>query len=227
MASKKDNETSQRGRFDDPEDFPHRVELKNVTVTTVNSLREIQSGEPCFVLPTLDPMFSLVVGHYQKQINGLVGARDMHDGLDYLRAIHHATNRQPGPTPHAFLKTYDLMFAKEREANSQPPSLLSRIALSPDSNFVPAYAPTAEEPEQPATERKHGHYHKELPTTGVDVYRVLLAFGVTDPCLQHAVKKLLVAGGRGAGKDIHQDVQETIDTLARWQEMRSEENNDF
>lgn len=72
---------------------------------------------------------------------------------------------------------------------------------------------------------KHSHYKK--PVAGlqfVDVYRVLALFGVTDPCLQHAVKKLLVAGGRGA-KDISQDVQEAIDTLQRWQEMRAEDAN--
>lgn len=70
---------------------------------------------------------------------------------------------------------------------------------------------------------KHPHYKK--PVAGlqfVDVYRVLALFGVTDPCLQHAVKKLLVAGGRGA-KDIGQDVQEAVDTLQRWQEMRAED----
>lgn len=71
---------------------------------------------------------------------------------------------------------------------------------------------------------KHSHYKK--PVAGlqfVDVYRVLALFGVTDPCIQHAVKKLLVAGGRGA-KDISQDVQEAIDTLQRWQEMRAEDS---
>jgi len=70
---------------------------------------------------------------------------------------------------------------------------------------------------------KHSHYKK--PVAGlqfVDVYRVLALFGVTDPCIQHAVKKMLVAGGRGA-KDISQDVQEAIDTLQRWQEMRVED----
>lgn len=73
-------------------------------------------------------------------------------------------------------------------------------------------------------ERKHGHYFK--PVSGlahVDVYRALELFGVTDPCLQHAIKKLLVAGGRGAGKDIRQDVAEAIDSLRRWQEMRAED----
>lgn len=72
--------------------------------------------------------------------------------------------------------------------------------------------------------RKHNHYFKAVPFSHVDVYRVLQLFAVTDPCLQHAVKKLLVAGGRGAGKDIGRDVQEAIDTLNRWVEMRAEES---
>lgn len=70
---------------------------------------------------------------------------------------------------------------------------------------------------------KHNHYFK--PVAGlahIDVYRVLRLFEVTDPCLQHAIKKMLVAGGRGA-KDIGQDVQEAIDTLERWKSMREEE----
>jgi hypothetical protein len=73
--------------------------------------------------------------------------------------------------------------------------------------------------------KKHNHYFKRVPGTDatVDVYRVLEMFGVIDPCLQHAAKKILVAGGRGAGKDISRDVDEAIDTLLRWQEMRREE----
>lgn len=70
---------------------------------------------------------------------------------------------------------------------------------------------------------KHPHYFK--PVAGlqyIDVYRTLQLFAVTDPCLQHAIKKLLVAGGRGA-KDISQDVQEAIDTLERWNAMRKED----
>ena len=71
---------------------------------------------------------------------------------------------------------------------------------------------------------KYPHYFKPIPAgiTHVDVYRVLALFEVTDPCIQHAVKKLLVAGGRGA-KDAARDVQEAIDALARWQGMRAEE----
>lgn len=71
---------------------------------------------------------------------------------------------------------------------------------------------------------KHSHYHKDVTKLKmVDVYRVLDLYNVTDPCIQHAVKKLLVAGGRGAGKDISQDIQEAIDSLERWQEMRRED----
>lgn len=69
---------------------------------------------------------------------------------------------------------------------------------------------------------KYPHYHKRSPFSHVDVYRVLALFGVTDPCLQHAIKKLLVAGGRGA-KDVHKDIREAIETLERWEEMRAEE----
>jgi len=70
--------------------------------------------------------------------------------------------------------------------------------------------------------RKHSHYFKPTPFEHVDVYRVLQIFNVTDPCLQHALKKLLVAGGRGV-KDQSKDVGEAIDTLQRWQEMRMED----
>jgi len=69
---------------------------------------------------------------------------------------------------------------------------------------------------------EYNHYHKPCPYDYVDVYRVLELFSVTDPCLQHAIKKMLVAGGRGA-KNIDKDVAEAIVTLTRWQQMRAEE----
>ena len=71
--------------------------------------------------------------------------------------------------------------------------------------------------------KKHSHYFKDVSKIDtIDVYRVLSLFNVTDPCLQHAIKKLLVAGGRGA-KDINKDVQEAIDTLIRFQAIRNED----
>lgn len=72
--------------------------------------------------------------------------------------------------------------------------------------------------------KKHSHYFKDVSKfTTVDVYRVLKMYSVTDPCIAHAVKKLLVPGGRGGGKTQVQDVQEAIDTLTRFIEMNNEE----
>lgn len=69
----------------------------------------------------------------------------------------------------------------------------------------------------------HDHYFKDVSNfQRVDVYRVLRLFEVTDPCIQHAVKKLLVAGGRGS-KDVDKDIQEAMDSLLRWREMRKED----
>lgn len=72
--------------------------------------------------------------------------------------------------------------------------------------------------------RQHNHYFKKVEgLADIDVYRVLKLWNVTDPCIQHALKKLMVAGGRGAGKSIDKDIQEAIDSLVRWQEMQRED----
>ncbi len=73
---------------------------------------------------------------------------------------------------------------------------------------------------------RHNHYFKDVSKLQtVDVYRVLNLFNVTDPCIGHAIKKLLVAGGRGAGKSIDKDIAEAIDSLTRWQEMQIEDES--
>ena len=67
------------------------------------------------------------------------------------------------------------------------------------------------------------HYQKPVEhLKWIDVYRVLVLFGVTNPCLQHAIKKLLCAGQRGI-KDQKQDVQEAIASLVRYLEMQTED----
>ena len=76
--------------------------------------------------------------------------------------------------------------------------------------------------------RKHAHYFKNVEhLTEIDVYRVLQLFNVTDQALGHAIKKVLLAGGRGekaaAGWTAARDIQEAIDTLQRWQEMQQED----
>lgn len=72
---------------------------------------------------------------------------------------------------------------------------------------------------------KHSHYFRDVAHLNtIDVYRVLELFNVTDQALGHAIKKLLVAGGRGH-KNIDKDVGEAIDTLVRWQAMREEDES--
>ncbi len=72
---------------------------------------------------------------------------------------------------------------------------------------------------------EYKHYQKNVEhLKWVDIYRVLLLFGVTNPCLQHAIKKLLCAGNRGV-KDELKDVQEAIASLLRYLEMKTEDEN--
>ncbi|QJI53336.1 phosphodiesterase [Alteromonas phage vB_AcoS-R7M] len=65
---------------------------------------------------------------------------------------------------------------------------------------------------------KHSHYFKNVQNLHLlDVYKVCELFDIQDPsgALQHAIKKLLVAGGRGA-KDKQKDIREAVDTLQRY-----------
>lgn len=65
------------------------------------------------------------------------------------------------------------------------------------------------------------HYRYSFKGVKLDPYRIFSVYGVTDAPIQHAIKKLLRAG-RG-DKSLDTDVQESIDSLLRWQEMREEE----
>ena len=72
------------------------------------------------------------------------------------------------------------------------------------------------------TNNKHSHYFKDISHLNyIDVYRVIDLFEITNPCIQHALKKLMAAGKRGA-KDSARDIQEAIDSLQRLQEMEKE-----
>lgn len=66
------------------------------------------------------------------------------------------------------------------------------------------------------------HYFKDVSHLKfIDIYRVLDLYEVTDPCLQHAAKKVIAAGKRGA-KNPRQDAQEAIDSLKRYLAMQTE-----
>ncbi len=73
------------------------------------------------------------------------------------------------------------------------------------------------------SENKYPHYFKDVSyLKTVDVYRVLALFNVTDPCIQHAIKKLLCAGDRG-DKSMIKDITEARDSLNRHLEMLNED----
>lgn len=64
---------------------------------------------------------------------------------------------------------------------------------------------------------KHSHYFKDVSSLDeIDVYKVCELFEVNDPsgAKQHAIKKLLCSGQRGA-KDERKDLEEARDTIVR------------
>ena len=61
-------------------------------------------------------------------------------------------------------------------------------------------------------------YHRDLKGVTFDVYDVLKAFEVTDPALQHLIKKALCAGLRGH-KNKDQDLQDILDSAKRAVEL--------
>ncbi|UGV22602.1 hypothetical protein PHLEASOLO_74 [Escherichia phage vB_ EcoD_Phleasolo] len=69
----------------------------------------------------------------------------------------------------------------------------------------------------------HSKYNREIigldgTLTTVDVYRVLDAFQVTDPAIQHAIKKMLCTGLRGH-KDYLTDIDDSIESLRKAKEL--------
>jgi len=56
----------------------------------------------------------------------------------------------------------------------------------------------------------------------LDPYRIADVYGITNHAIFSALKKLLIAGGRGF-KDTAQDVADSIGALQRWQEMQEEQ----
>lgn len=67
------------------------------------------------------------------------------------------------------------------------------------------------------------HYFKEW-FGKIDVYRVLKLFEVSEPAIQHAIKKLLCSGSRGA-KGETQDWKEAIASIERAIEMAEEDEH--
>lgn len=78
-----------------------------------------------------------------------------------------------------------------------------------------------QEPDEP----QRNKYSREVkPGVYIDVYDVLRAFAVTDPSLQHLIKKALAVGNRGH-KDAAEDLQDILDSAKRAVEMHKEWND--
>lgn len=93
-----------------------------------------------------------------------------------------------------------------------------------DDGYLPVLWQRPQQPEELPfidDEPKHNHYFKDVSDLDVvDVYQVLKLFNVTDPCLQHIVKKALCAGERGH-KDFSRDLQDIFDTAKRALEINN------
>lgn len=77
----------------------------------------------------------------------------------------------------------------------------------------------AECPNKPAVSGKHSKYHREIkPGVFVDVYDVLQAWAVSNPALQHLIKKALQPGERGH-KDLETDMNDIIASAKRAKEL--------
>ncbi len=85
-----------------------------------------------------------------------------------------------------------------------------------ENQFI--YISTTEYEEE--KQKPKNEYHKDLKGVTVDVYDVLKAFEVTDPALQHLIKKALCAGLRGH-KNKDQDLQDILDSAKRAVELNS------
>lgn len=75
------------------------------------------------------------------------------------------------------------------------------------------------QPRDDREEAPRSKYHREIkPGVFVDVYDVLHAFSVTNPALQHAIKKALAPGQRGH-KDRATDMDEIVQSAIRAREL--------
>lgn len=69
--------------------------------------------------------------------------------------------------------------------------------------------------------KKHSHYFREWHGK-IDIYRLCDLFNIKRKAIDHAVKKLVCGGGRGA-KDEIKDYEEAIDSIKRAIEMIRED----
>ena len=73
-----------------------------------------------------------------------------------------------------------------------------------------------------ALAKQYPHYYRSVKGLDyVDFYDIALLFNITDPALQHAIKKLLALGNRGH-KEVEQDLAEVEQSLTRYRMILQE-----
>jgi hypothetical protein len=123
----------------------------------------------------------------------------------------------------------DPQVPRSREAADYIAQLLENLVRTPPSP-VAATEQRADDLRADSPAKQFPHYYKDVyHLEHVDIYRILRLFDVTDPCLQHAAKKVLTAGRRGMKADMGMtaalDVGEAIATLKRYLELNQEDQS--
>jgi hypothetical protein len=107
-----------------------------------------------------------------------------------------------------------------------------RFEIVNDDNILgpKTYMPDHEEEKFYAQQSRNKYMREVKPGVWIDVYDLLQAFDVSDPCLQHLIKKALAAGKRGH-KDALTDYKDILASAKRALELYEEWNtpakNDF
>jgi hypothetical protein len=97
----------------------------------------------------------------------------------------------------------------------------SRFEIVSDNILGPQeYIP---DPDEEAVIKRNKYMREVKPGVWIDVYDVLRAWNVVDPCLQHLLKKALASGQRGH-KDLKEDLEDILASAKRAVEMHEEWN---
>lgn len=144
------------------------------------------------------------------------------DGLDEEYSEYEFGDVEDDEEEYCFYKELDRILKsgqEQYEADPSVPSMGNRY--DENGNLCGFFINTGNEKIGgiKGSERKHSHYFKDVRHLDyIDVYQVCKLFPVDDDsgAITHARKKLLVAGGRGAGKDMIKDITEARDTLNRY-----------
>lgn len=101
-------------------------------------------------------------------------------------------------------------------------TVLSKITAAPPLDAPATLTPQTRFIEDPDPAPEVNHYEREWKGVKLDVYRICKLYGIADPAVQHALKKLL-RFGEGRHKSRAQDIREAAQSLRRWLEMLDEE----